>query len=201
MKHSQEHINNLRKSHRSYSDRPVLNQPGEIWKPVPEWPTYRASNLGRIAEGRYIRLPFKSNGRYIRLHDGIRQLRISVAAIVLITFVGPAPEGKKLARHLDDNYLNNKLDNLAWGDHSDNGKDAIRNGKQVYSKERGQKISASKKGVSTGQIAWNKGKAWPQEIRDKVSASKRGVKQSPEAIAARSEGLKRAWARRKGLEI
>jgi HNH endonuclease len=40
-------------------------------------------------------------------------------------------EGDVIVRHLDDNKLNNSLDNLAYGRHSDNYADAVRNGRKM----------------------------------------------------------------------
>lgn len=43
-------------------------------------------------------------------------------------------------RHLNDNCLDNRLENLAWGDQFDNAADSIRNGKQV----RGESVGNHK---------------------------------------------------------
>lgn len=47
--------------------------------------------------------------------------------LVLETFVGPCPPGME-CRHLDGNPANNRLDNLAWGTHSENSQDSIQHG-------------------------------------------------------------------------
>jgi len=43
---------------------------------------------------------------------------------VLETFVGPRPYNME-CRHLDGNKLNNNLDNVCWGTHTENSKDSI----------------------------------------------------------------------------
>lgn len=40
----------------------------------------------------------------------------------------PNPDNLELVRHLDDDPTHNVLDNLAWGTHSDNRLDSVRNG-------------------------------------------------------------------------
>lgn len=52
---------------------------------------------------------------------------VKVANLMLEAFVGPKPFPKAVARHLDDNSLNDVLGNLAWGTHVDNVADAVRN--------------------------------------------------------------------------
>jgi hypothetical protein len=47
--------------------------------------------------------------------------------VVLIAFVGPRPQGM-VARHLDGDPTNNRLDNLCWGTSSENNIDQVRHG-------------------------------------------------------------------------
>lgn len=69
------------------------------------------------------------------LIKGTETRKVFLGNLVLETFVGPRPEGlNSIGRptigccHYDDNRANNRLDNLRWGNASDNKKDAIRNG-------------------------------------------------------------------------
>lgn len=51
-----------------------------------------------------------------------------VHRLIAEAFLGPAPQGKPLVLHWDDNPTNNRVSNLRWGDLSDNQRDAVRNG-------------------------------------------------------------------------
>ena len=99
----------------------------ECWKPVKGFPNYRVSTLGRVYSLNRMRFICQTYDRVTLCHIG-KMFRPRVAVIVLEAFVGKRPKGK-LACHKDDNTLNNRLDNLYWGTHSQNVKDAIRNGK------------------------------------------------------------------------
>lgn len=50
-----------------------------------------------------------------------------VHRLVLETFIGPCPEGKR-GLHWDDDKDNNNLSNLRWGTRSENAADSVRNG-------------------------------------------------------------------------
>lgn len=107
--------------------------PGEEWRVIQDYPDYMISSYGRVKREERL-LPLTSDGRYVCFPsngDGKKSYP-SVASIVLQAFVGPPPPDKKIARHLDDNTFNNRLDNVAWGSKSDNTLDAIRNGKKKY---------------------------------------------------------------------
>lgn len=60
-------------------------------------------------------------------HDG-RKRSVGIHTLVLITFVGPRPEGM-LCRHLDGCRTNNHVSNLAWGTAQQNSDDMILHGK------------------------------------------------------------------------
>lgn len=60
----------------------------------------------------------KYGGRRVRLHR-----------LVCLAFHGEPPSGSNLALHKDDNRSNNHIDNLYWGNYSDNAKDAYANKK------------------------------------------------------------------------
>lgn len=97
----------------------------ETWKTVPGFPRYEASNLGRVRslQGRHgpyrepliLRDARSGQGGYRAVvlwnDDGKKQLYVH--QIVLMTFVGPAPEGHEGA-HLDGDQANNSLGNLQW---------------------------------------------------------------------------------------
>ena len=67
--------------------------------------------------GSAIRLAYiKDNGGYNRvsLNRNGRSKQIPVHTLVLLTFVGPRPDGMQ-CRHLDGNQCNNHVSNLSWG--------------------------------------------------------------------------------------
>ena len=112
----------------------------EIWKPVPSKPGIIASSWGRIKfPDREARMP----------HGGIRKYKtkptsgtktragktarhqyygvynkffgnVKVHRAVCEAFHGPAPAGREIVLHLDENALNNRPENLKWGTQKEN---------------------------------------------------------------------------------
>lgn len=111
--------------------------PLEEWRPAPRLEGYEVSSLGRMRSWRNRRgWPLEEpvivghvNGDGYMVHSpthGGRQVR--VYRLVCEAWHGPAPEGKPMVRHLDDDPSNNVPANLAWGDAGDNARDRSRNG-------------------------------------------------------------------------
>lgn len=67
-----------------------------------------------------------------------------VHRLVLETFVGPCPPGCE-ARHLDDDGMNPKMSNLAWGTRKQNAADRKRNG--AYQPGHGLPAKLTEEGV------------------------------------------------------
>lgn len=124
---------------------PKPQEERENWLPVPGWPAYEVSDLGRVRSvPRVVRCrngtPHTVRAR-IRKTGGSEypqvclsntsQGEVAVARVhtlVLTAFVGPCPLGME-CRHLDDVKTNNRLSNLRWGTRSENhGEDRRRNG-------------------------------------------------------------------------
>ena len=112
----------------------------EIWKPIEGYTGYEVSNFGnvrsfkRTSTGELMKQHTRENKRgrkykYVTLCGGKRglQKKHPVHLLVLTHFVGPRPEGC-VGRHKDDDVNNNRLDNLCWGTHKENARDAINNG-------------------------------------------------------------------------
>jgi hypothetical protein len=102
------------------------------WKSISGWSNYRVSADGKILSfgvSKSGKLLSISKDGYVTLVDKERAATISVGRLVLLAFEGPPPSKEaNLARHLDDNRLNNNLWNLAWGTYKQNSEDSIRNG-------------------------------------------------------------------------
>lgn len=111
----------------------VPTHPGEEWRPIPDWDGYEVSNLGRVVShrrGRPIVLKGYTNPkgyRFVNLFDGQRSNPRAVHRLVMLTFVGPRPDGLEI-RHLDGDQLNNAVDNLAYGTRAENLADQIDHG-------------------------------------------------------------------------
>ena len=102
----------------------------EIWKPIPEYPNYEVSNLGRVRSLKrntpHILRPsfdkkgYPGVGLYI---NGIGTFR-KIHTLVAITFIGPRPDGMEIC-HNDSNPQNNRVDNLRYDTRVMNSQDAI----------------------------------------------------------------------------
>lgn len=112
--------------------------PGEEWRPVPGWPGYEVSSLGRVysirrpgatRSGRILKQGIQPSGHpYLGLcRSGVPQ-RFYVHQVVALGFLGPKPEGMREIRHLDGNPANNVPSNLKWGTRSENLYDKVRHG-------------------------------------------------------------------------
>lgn len=119
----------------------------EEWRPILGYEgLYEASSLGtrlkRLAHSfvdrsgrtvtrtdRYIKgHPNQSGHVVLRLYKEGMSVNRQMHRLVCEAFHGPAPDGKPLALHRDDNTEDNSAANLYWGDWSDNQRDAVVNG-------------------------------------------------------------------------
>lgn len=116
----------------------------EQWMPIPEWPGYEVSDLGRVRS--VARIVQRSNGWRQTIRERILKLawdtcgdtghltvtvyrqRRKVHRLVLTAFVGPAPAGHE-GCHNDGDPSNNALSNLRWDTHRANSLDRIKHGR------------------------------------------------------------------------
>lgn len=125
---------------------PVVDLPGELWKPVVgAEKRYSVSNMGRVRGehgiwagerkeryqtfSRLLSTRLRKDGRVgiTLLFDGIAKTRnVMVHRLVLEAFVGSCPEGMQCC-HWDDVPTNNRLSNLRWDTPAENEKDKARN--------------------------------------------------------------------------
>jgi hypothetical protein len=118
----------------------------EIWKSIKGFTgRYEVSNKGRVrsltqvvicegpVKGRYTSVRRGKILRPGRMPSGHLSVALGkgnsqcVHKLVLIAFVGPAPEGYE-CRHLNGDPADNRLENLCWGSRSENIQDAVRHG-------------------------------------------------------------------------
>ena len=106
-----------------------MNSQAERWRAIPGFPQFEASSLGRIRL-----VPF--TGRNGRVYGGSpqtgcdrgnakltvchRRKQYAVHRLVCLAFNGPPPPGATVCMHLDENYRNNRPENLAWGTQREN---------------------------------------------------------------------------------
>lgn len=109
----------------------------EEWRAISGYPNYEASDEGQIR-----RSPSAPAGgatqkagkiAHQRIRDGYPVVSIDcqdlyVHRLVCAAFHGSAQHTGLVVRHLDDDKTHNAPGNLAWGTHTDNMHDAIRNG-------------------------------------------------------------------------
>jgi len=157
----------------------------EIWKPIPGFDNYEASNLGRIRSvdhtdrrGRNIRgriLKAMGTTCYVQpLIDGAMGT-VAVGSLVLRAFVGPPKRGQR-ARHYNSDYYDNRVENVAWGSYKELFEDSIRNGKRDPAANVGNQFA--------------RGHVVSDEARERIGAAHRGKKVSRATRAKMSASQK-----------
>lgn len=134
----------------------------EIWKRIPIFTDYEASNLGRIRSverwvraGKFgrrrqpekIKVAYKTNSGYmaVKLSMGVNR---SVHVLIAAAWIGPRPKGFDI-NHRDGVKTNNRPENLEYVTRSENALHSYRNGLQVSPSGEGHYRSA----VSAEQVA------------------------------------------------
>lgn len=99
--------------------------PGEVWEDIPGFPGYQASTLGRIKSFCDKHSGIRKESSIVHqavAHHGYRRLQICrdakrinyyVHRLVLLTFVGPIPDGMEVG-HLNGDTSDNRLENLCY---------------------------------------------------------------------------------------
>lgn len=113
----------------------------EVWRAIPGYETsYEVSDLGRVrsldrisAQGRPLKgvILVQATGsdgyKQVNLYREGRPMTCLVHRLVMLAFVGSAPEGMEV-RHLNGARFDNVLTNLTYGTHLDNMRDQRRHG-------------------------------------------------------------------------
>lgn len=104
----------------------------EEWRPVPGFEeTYEVSNQGRVRNrkrGTVLKPRLKKGYNQSALHKNNRYTHVGVHRLVAMAFHGPPPEGKPLALHKNGRPLDNRPENLYWGDYTENMQDRFKHG-------------------------------------------------------------------------
>jgi hypothetical protein len=115
-----------------------MNDTQERWLPIPGYENrYDVSDQGEVRSWvpwRGLPLPRRLKGGLVG--GGYRMVCLSIHGqvtymhvhrLVMLAFVGPLRKRME-TRHIDGDYTNNHLSNLAYGTHSENNLDAVRHG-------------------------------------------------------------------------
>jgi len=99
---------------RGFERRYLINHTGQVWS---------------IKQMKMLnsRVAWSHGYLVVSLWDG-RKYNRTVHSLVAEAFLGPRPQGHEV-RHLNDDRYDNRIENLAYGTHSDNMRDAQRNGR------------------------------------------------------------------------
>ncbi len=116
----------------------------EVWKPIPGFPDYEASNLGKVRSLKRKTVRILSPSRNPRGYLGVNlcnngRTYAYIHSLVMLAFVGPRPAGMHTC-HNDDNPSNNRLDNLRYDTPSSNQQDCTKNGKRALTVEQVRQI-------------------------------------------------------------
>lgn len=131
------------------SDRTSLHHAGRVLHPIPGFRAYYAASDGSfwstwrlrgsapatICLGSRRRLTPSTDGTgyvvyQLSLGGGCEPVLFRAHRLLCWLFHGPPPAGKPLACHRNDVKLDNRAENLYWGDWSENLDDSVRNGRR-----------------------------------------------------------------------
>lgn len=100
-----------------------------IWRDIPGFPGYQASDDGRVRSARGVLKPWTSSGYLtVGLRRNGRTVKVNLHRLVLLAHVGE-PTGPVDGCHRDGDRLNNALSNLYWGTRSQNIYDQVAHGR------------------------------------------------------------------------
>lgn len=128
----------------------------ETWRPIPGFKNYEVSSIGRIRSwkikgsnaNRLTSKPWllktpRANTGYLMVclsFTNGKQRSYPIHRLVALAFLG-RPKPGEVCRHLNDNKLDNRPGNLAWGTQRENVLDAIRNGTRTGERASGAKLT------------------------------------------------------------
>lgn len=100
----------------------------EIWKPIPGYPGYEVSNMGRVRSFKWNDIRILKPASYhgylsVLLSNQNKKSLRRIHQLVMLAFVGPCPDGLEVCHGPDNDRANNRLDNLRYDTHKANIKD------------------------------------------------------------------------------
>ncbi len=181
----------------------------ERWVPVPDWPDYEVSVLGRVrskpmlrkagragwrwTKGKILKQTYSSYIVAVKLHNAAGEEKTAgVANLVLRAFVGPPGPGQVARHFINPDPFCCRLYNLRWGTESENALDAVRHGThgtagKTRSAETRARIGAAHKGMKH-----------TEESKAKNAAAQTGKKHSAATRAKMSAAHQEYWAQHEG---
>lgn len=118
----------------------IESKPSSVMAPVLGFPSYLVSSEGVVYRKDSMRALAQQKSRKgyltVNMSEGGRATRLSVHRVVLESFVGFRPEGMQ-ALHGDGNPSNNRLENLRWGNASENEADKLLHGTKATGSRNG----------------------------------------------------------------
>lgn len=147
------------------------------WRRIPGFSRYEINPFGHLRSLNYkgygsIRRIFpvedKDGYYYILLHaDCGKRKSLRISRLVLLTFIGPSPEGT-ICAHLDGSRKNNSLENLKWVTYKENCSHRKIHGTQPYGEEHHcSKLTK----VDVQNIRKQKGKETAKSVANKYGVS------------------------------
>lgn len=144
----------------------------EIWKCIPGYSLYEASNLGRIRSWnpywkelpRLMELSTRRRYPNCQLRIGGERRYLSVHLLVALAFHGDKPSPIHQVAHLDGNPQNNAANNLAWKTPKENDLDKDLHGRRPFG-ESHKRAKLCERTVWNARIAHKAGAALRQLAR------------------------------------
>ena len=127
------HASNIEKlKHDSYYDYNIVDNDGEVWKPILGYDGYYVSNYGRVKHfvksyNSYHLLDTHYNPTTDRPYVQIANKNFLLYRLVAHAFVDGYTDERNTVNHIDGDTHNNKAVNLEWVTQSDNNKHSYNN--------------------------------------------------------------------------
>ena len=99
----------------------LMPPPLEQWRPIPRYPAYEGSDLGRVRRGSFLLKPIRKTGRrgfppylVVNLHRRMHRRQFRLNRLVARAFLPRPRRGCTQVDHVDTDTMNNHARNLEW---------------------------------------------------------------------------------------